>query len=251
VAWFNYYQNGCCAGGFGIATSSDGIIFTLVHANVTGKYKDVDCNGLFVDDNGTGYIIYSAIDADHKVSIEKLTPDFLGLTGDNFGLFPDRYVEGPILFKRNNLYYVSYGSCCCFCRGGSGAIFFVSESITGPWKRLGNDKNCLNDALVCGAFGDRQGSMLIIPAQGIGLSVFPTNQGMVYLWHGERWLSAPYNNPTCPDECRPETGICAEPDRYVKGHGYSYWIPLEFEDSGDVKQFSPFVTSFKLDLMEE
>lgn len=84
-----------------------------------------------------------------------------------------------------------------------------------------------------------------------------------------RWLSAPYNNPTCPDECRPTTSICAEPPTCIffvsyfvvllliffenildiKGHGYSYWVPLEFTSSGDIAQFAPFVNNFTLNLI--
>jgi len=215
----------------------------------TPVYTMVDGSTLFVDDDGTGYLIYTSLSEDHKVSIEKLTPDYLNTTGENYGLFPDRYVEGAILFKRKGLYYVGYGSCCCFCRGGSGAGFFSSPSIKGPWKRLGYDKNCLNGLELCGTYADRSCDSLIIPAQGIGLSVIPSNTGEnYYIWQGERWLSALGNPPGCPDECRPTTGICAGPDYYVKGHGYTYWYPLEFDSTGDVLPFASFVFSFDLDI---
>jgi len=242
----------------------------------------VNSTGMFVDDDDTAYVIYSSLDYDHKVSIEKLTPDYLNTTKENYGFFPDRYVEGPILFKRtfstsvsnsinihnsinniNNavdtssssevvsvsLYYASYGSCCCFCRGGSGAVFFIAEKLSGPWKRVGNDKNCLDNVAVCGMYGDRSCNQLIIPAQGIGLSILPSSGDNYYIWHGERWLSAPNNPPGCPDECRGDLGICEFQDTYIKGHGLAYWYPLEFDkNSGEVLQFSPFKYSFVLDL---
>jgi len=103
---------------------------------------------------------------------------------------------------------------------------------------------------VCGVYGTRHGNHLIIPAQGIALSIIPTNEGTVYLWQGERWLSAPNNNPLCPDECRPQNGTCKEPKDYIKGHGYMYWVPLEFEDNGDVKKFM-FADDFSLNLLDE
>jgi len=159
-------------------------------------------------------------------------------------------VEGAILFKRNHTYYVSYGSCCCWCRGGSGAVFFSAPSILGPWTRLGNDKNCLDNELICGTYGDRTCSNLLVPAQGIGLSLIPTKTGIAYIWHGERWLSAAYNPPACPDECQGQTPICIPSPKYVKGEGFSYWFPLEFNNvTGDVQQFSPFLSEFTLDLL--
>ena len=51
----------------------------------------------------------------------------------------------------------------------------------------------------------------------------------IYLWHGERWLSAANNPPGCPDECQPATGVCADAAAYTKGEQFMYWIPLEFD----------------------
>lgn len=247
VAWFNAYPNGCCAGAFGVAVSATGVNFTVVTLNETGAYADVDCNGLFVDDDGTGYVIYTSIDADHRASIEKLTDDFTHTTRQNYGLFPDHYIEGAVLFKRGGMYYVAYGSCCCFCRGGSGLVVYRSTSIQGPWQRQPTDLNCNSTtAAICGAYGERIGpAPLTVPMQAIGLSLIPTRTGTAYVLSGERWLSAPFNNPDCPDECR----TCTEPDTYIKGHGYMYWIPLDFDAGGSVQPLAPFVDAFALDLV--
>jgi len=246
VAWFNAYLNGCCNGGWGIAQSKDGIHFDIVTLNEEGKYDLVDCNGLFVDDDGTAYVVYSSLAQDHQVSIEKLSPDYLHTTKENYGLLPDHYVEGSALFKRNGLYYVLYGSCCCFCRAGAGVVVYTAKNIQGPWVRSGVDVNCFTtDTAVCGAYGERKTKdPLIIPAQIITVSTLETNNGTVYIWGGERWLSAPNNNPNCPDECR----HCDEPTDYIKGNGFSYWYPLEFNQDGSIKQFRPFVKSFTLDI---
>jgi hypothetical protein len=41
------------------------------------------------------------------------------------------------------------------------------------------------------------------------------------------------------------------PTEQVKGHSFSYWIPLAFDDAtGDVLPFAPFVDSFTLDVAE-
>ena len=117
------------------------------------------------------------------------------------------------------------------------------------------DLNCERTDVgdVCGGYGDRHGDPLIINAQGIGLSTsIPLADGTnAYLWHGERFLSGEYNNPSCPDECQPQVPPnCAQDPRYVKGNGYSYTVPLEFMEDGTIKTFRPFVDSFELDIAE-
>ena len=103
--WFNAYLNGCCVGNWGVLTSTDGISFTAVSLNVSGTYALVDGNALFVDNDGTAYNIYTSEAQDHHVSIDALTETYTDIKpGANTGLFPDRYVEGAILFKRNDSY---------------------------------------------------------------------------------------------------------------------------------------------------
>ncbi len=104
---------------------------------------------------------------DHQVSIELLTPSYTATAGKNLGLFPDHYVEGATLFKRSGKYYVGYGSCCCFCRGGSGWVVYSSTSMTGPWTRQPLDVNCnsTTPGVVCGAYGERVGDPITISAQ--------------------------------------------------------------------------------------
>jgi len=252
VMWLNAYLNGCCSGNFGIGVSDDGLSYTFTSLNTSGTYAISDCNSLFIDDDGSGYVLYSSEDQDHRHSIDALTPDYTGIVpGKNGGLFPDHYTEGGVLFKRNNTYYVGYGSCCCFCRGGSGWVVYSSSSLAGPWTRQPLDLNChrTDSGDICGAYGERSGDPITIQAQGIGLSQIPLADGTTaYLWHGERWLSAADNNPSCPDECRPETGECAEPPTYIKGQGFSYWIPLVFNPDNTIQPFANFTNSFTLDI---
>lgn len=81
VLWFNAYLHGCCTGNWGVATSVDGISFDIVSLNETGAYAVVDCNGLFIDDDGQGYNIYTSEAQDHHVSIELMNSSFTGLAG--------------------------------------------------------------------------------------------------------------------------------------------------------------------------
>jgi hypothetical protein len=251
VLWFNAYLNGCCEGNWGVATSKDGVHFTLQTTSMTGKYSVVDCNALFVDDDGAAYMLYTSEAQNHRLSIEVLTANYSAIVpGANKGLFPDGYVEGAILFKRGATYYMSEGSCCCFCRGGAGVVVYKSASLDGPWVRQPLDLNCnrTDAGDICGAFGERDHDPIRVQAQGIGLSLIPLADGSTaYLWHGERWLSAAYNNPACESEC----ATCSEDPRYVKGHSFSYWIPLAFDNvTGDVLPFADFVDSFTLDVAE-
>ena len=110
--------------------------------NASGAYALVDGNGLFQNDDGSAYNVYTSEAQDHRVSIEALTGDYTGTAGHNLGLFPDHYVEGAVLFKRGAKFYVAYGSCCCFCRGGSGVVVYSAPALAGPWTRQPLDLNC-------------------------------------------------------------------------------------------------------------
>ena len=206
VLWFNAYLHGCCSGDWGVATSADGVHFNLQTTSMTGKYKVVDCNALFVDDDGGAFLLYTSEDQDHKVSIEGLAANYSAVVpGGNKGLFPDRYIEGAVLFKRGDTYYMSEGSCCCFCRGGAGVVVYKSKSLDGPWQRQPLDLNCdrTDAGDICGAYGDRDHDPIRVQAQGIGLSLIPlANGSTAYLWHGERsvfprraWNGSPLTPP--------------------------------------------------------
>ena len=99
VMWFNAYLNGCCSGNWGVATSTDGIAYTLASLDVVPTYASADCNSVMVDDDGTAYTLYSSLDNDHKQSIDQLAPNYTAIVpGRDAGLFPDRYVEGGVGF---------------------------------------------------------------------------------------------------------------------------------------------------------
>ena len=60
---------------------------------------------ILVDDDGTGYMIYSQ---NYYMSIEQLTPDFYYSTGKSY-MFPEYFVEAPVFLKRQNTYYALVG----------------------------------------------------------------------------------------------------------------------------------------------
>ena len=92
----------------------------------TARSGDFD---VFVDDDGTGYIVYSQ---NYYMSIEQLTPDFYYSTGKSY-MFEEYFVEAPIFLKRNNIYYVFFGWCCCYCMQGSGVLVHTANQPMGPY----------------------------------------------------------------------------------------------------------------------
>ncbi len=305
VLWWTATPGPCCDAYWGVAESSDGIHFDLislnetgashVHASLarrsqraghargrrtlsvvsgqTGVINAKDGNAVLIDDDGVGYIAYTAMapfgkfpngtlkpappgprpdgfKGDHMVAIERLTPDLRHSTKVQVGhLFPDDFVEGVMIFKRRGIYYVMYSSCCCASRYGSGAVVHSAKNISGPWVQQTQDVNCQAQAPICGAPGfpkEHRPLDITVHAQGLGLSLV----GDEYVWQGERWLSAPGNNASCGslcEACGPGQDISYGQD-YVKGYDYSYWIPLKFDAKGVVQQFERFVDSWELRL---
>ncbi len=68
---------------------------------------------LFVDDDGTGYYIYTSIREGYTIHIERLTPDYLGVTGESSSVLAVGG-EAPVLFRRNRFYYALFRAFCAF-----------------------------------------------------------------------------------------------------------------------------------------
>ena len=82
VLWFNWYPK-LWDGAMGVAVSDTPIgPFKIVGLDVklsqaaAGRRRS-----LFVDDDGTGYFIYTVIGQGHAIRVERLTPDYLGSAG--------------------------------------------------------------------------------------------------------------------------------------------------------------------------
>jgi len=205
------------------------------------------------------YVAYDAMQApgmkDHMVAIDRLSPDLLSSTGVTVAVMPDSFVEGTMLFKRKGIYYIIYGSCCCACREGSGAVVLSSTHISVPWTRQSRDVNCNADVPICAGMASefpaqRPTGDLTISAQGISVSTIPTGVAgeYTYLWQGMRWLSGANNPTNCTSLCTAPTGVCAQSPDYRTAADFDYWIPLEFDQSGKVEQFADFVDDYTLQL---
>lgn len=88
---------------------------------------------IFVDHDQQAYIIYDAWSNGHRVSVEKLTTDYLDSTGTGTGPLSPKGNEAPMVFYRQGFFYMLWGPTCCFCHQGSGASVSVAKAMLGPW----------------------------------------------------------------------------------------------------------------------
>lgn len=148
--------------------------FVIANPNITGVgYTRLpDAPFLFVDDDGKGYVAFTHEDS-HINSVQALTPDLLGPLVPNGMVSPTigpGNNEGILMFKRNDLYYIGYGLCCCFCAGGTNVDFYVSSSPLGPYNFSGT-------VITPAAWGAQTGTVYFT--------------GQDYVLYGDRWQSAP------------------------------------------------------------
>ena len=181
----------------------------------------------------------------HRVAIARLSADYLDTTALAAALFPDTFVEAPSMFKRNGVFYATYGTCCCACREGSGMTVFTAPKASGPWTRQPgphSDPNCKNaSAPICpgSAYFPSKNPLdnAIIPAQGFSINALQlANGSTTWIWIGDRWLQGPGNNASCTNLCykpAPEACLAGQPD-YRVGRDPTYWTPLEFDGDGRV-----------------
>jgi len=204
-------------------------------SNHHGSMGDFD---VFVDDDGTGYIVYSY----GPMSIEQLTSDFLGsadvnasFPGGDFNgtVLPVAFVEAPSLWKHESgIYFLTTGHCCCFCFQGSGMITFTAPHPLGPWKRQVGvaDLGCIANASNPTPTMQHTLPLTAQPTPGQGclymgvqsasasraqqnfvLPIRTTSGKVEYIWTGDRWMQAPDGK---------------------KAHEPQFWGRLEFDEAG-------------------
>jgi hypothetical protein len=219
VLWYNWLPK-LWNGQIAVATSDSPVgPFTIVNPNVRVFGSRPGDGSLFVDDDGTGYYIYTSMGDGYAVRVERLKPDYLGSNGETSSILA-KGVEAPVLFRRNNLYYALCGPLCPDCPEGSEVLVLTSISPLGPFtarsninRRSGNGASTEpgQDILVASRFDE---GAPIVPAQQTWVARIPTSEGPAFIWMGDRWES-------CPDG--------------VKGHDFQSWsAPLKFSPDGDI-----------------
>ena len=138
VFWYNWYPE-LWDGHFGVAVAdSPAGPFEIVSTDVPVARSELGVGdfGLFVDDDRAAYISYNTIEG-HRVSVEKLSEDYLGSTLENGGYIA-QYCEAGSMFKRNDIYYLLTDYTCCFCNQGAGARVYMSDDPLGKWTLTNN-----------------------------------------------------------------------------------------------------------------
>ena len=203
--------------------------------------------------DGQAYISYGC---HYYMGIERLTADYYNtaplpasgngnatVTNGHFGgrLFPDYFIEAPVFFERNGLYYLLYGHCCCFCYQGSGILVYIAEHPLGPWKaQPGGNLACVpppQDNFEREVLGGTP-----TPGQGClyggssDVSTTHAQQNFVInyesldgkikerIWTGDLWQQSPDG---------------------LKGHEGQFWVPLRFTEAGHIQKVR-HVDSFQL-----
>ena len=257
VLWYNWVAANGTYMGFAAYTSPtisgtytlQKEVVQLTHANSTyhaGDFhlyvSDPDANG-----NTTAYVIYGA---EFWMWIDKLTPDFLGTTGEFVNQLGGIYfVEAPALIKYNNVYYAIFDHCCCFCYQGSGIRVYTAPDPLGPWTVQGGDRACEPPSMTPasslttyytldtnvhasptpgqGCLYNNSNYVSVTRSQQSYIAQVDTPTGPVMVWVGDRWQQSPDT---------------------LKSHDPQYHYPLQFDKNGVVQNVS-WIDSFTLDVI--
>ena len=178
---------------------------TAAHGDVPIHAQGVGDLNLFADEDGTGYITYTIKSNRFGMIVERLSSDYLRGTGECSKVL-GHVVEAPAMLKRHNWYYVLFGTLCCYCPQGSGAMVFRSRNPLGPYEYRDN----INRYATMPRVAEDAGGDMIVPAQLTAVSALP---GGHHLWMGDRWESAPDG---------------------LKGHDFQHWETLQFDAKDDI-----------------
>ena len=240
VLWYNWYSNSVpWIGHDGVAISDTPIgPFKIVNSNAQLAHASPGDGSLFVDDDGTGYFIYTAMGEGYTIQVERLTPDYLGSSGEISSILAAAG-EAPVLFRRNNLYYALSGPRCAFCPWGSEVQVFTATSPLGPFSTkpqwninrrpqydvptlFTQETNGIKVPAPEGTFTlhpknstfINTNNLPIIPAQQTWVARIPMSGEPLFIWMADRWESSPDG---------------------IKGHDFQFWsAPLKFSPDGDI-----------------
>ena len=90
---------------------------------------------LYVDDDGKAWHIYAS-EENGTLQISQLSDDYLRPAGRYFRALPGGFNEAPAVFKHEGKYYLITSGCTGWAPNA--ARLAVADSITGPWKAVGN-----------------------------------------------------------------------------------------------------------------
>ena len=162
-----------------------------------GMARDMN---LFIDDDGTAYIIYSS-EENLTLYISKLNEEYTYLAttpenavyGEDFiRIFPGAQREAPALFKRDGKYYLMTSACTGWAPNP--AKYAMADSIFGTWTDMGDP--CVDDI-----------SRTTFYSQSTCIFCYDEERDY-YIYMGDRWNSDDLAN-----------------SRYI-------WLPISFDEEG-------------------
>jgi hypothetical protein len=151
----------------------------LAYQNNPGWGVNFGDENLFVDTDGTGYLVYTDWTTGGDILIEKLDPSFLGTSG-TFRKLGLRGVEAPSMFKRGSRYYITLSDPNCgYCT--TGTSYITAPSPLGPWSA--------RKKLTTNSCGGQPGHVSALPT---------ADGGTWYLYQSDLWLSGEANQAPAP-----------------------------------------------------
>lgn len=176
VLWINSYDN---ASGYHVFTSGsplgpfvEGAEPTLA-VQGTGKGVNNGDFGLFVDSNGTAYIVHTDVANQANLYVEQLNASYTSGTGNNVRVGQSG-VESPDIFKYKNTYYLVYGPSCPYCNNAK-TEYSTSTSLPGTWSA----PTTLNNNSCAG--------------QASFVALLPTTAGTTYMYASDLWNNGAHN----------------------------------------------------------
>ena len=133
---------------------SDEMRAALIYPSFVECGQDSRDMTLFVDDDGTAYLIHSS-EYNSTLHFSELTPDYLDFTGRWWRGMSKDWTEGAAICKKDGWYYL-IGSWCTGWDPNQ-ARYYRARSVVGPWERMGdpcrgvNPHNGLGPELTWGA----------------------------------------------------------------------------------------------------
>jgi hypothetical protein len=174
------------------------------NTNARGGNVNNGDENLFVDEDGTAYIVYAewAIGKGDLV-VERLTPDYLSGTGQHVRVGV-RQNESPSLFKRGGRYYITASTPPNAAYGTSVTSYYTAPSPLGPWS------------------APRQLNFTSCGGQPAHVSQLPTPDGKSwYLYQSDLWINS---------DGRESGDLNQAP-------APQYWAPLSFDATGEILPF--------------
>jgi hypothetical protein len=199
VLWINVYDN---VSGYRVFTSKSPIgPFTempepkiSINSNMPAAGLNNGDHDLFIDDDGTGYLAFTDWRTKGTIVIEQLTADYLSGTGKVVKSITPGKTEAPALFKRKDIYYLTYSDPNCGYCSGTGTSYRTAKNVLGPWsegKKISDNS--------CGG-------------QPSFVSTMKINSETIYLYGSDLWNNAAKNEALAN----------------------FYWAPLTFAADGSI-----------------